>query len=72
MIYMNVNGVQKVNGLEIKRAKEKKMKLTNRGKAVIVILVLLAWGFLNSATTPKPCKVPVEQMSQWCKDLMYP
>jgi hypothetical protein len=72
MIYMNVNGAQQVNGLGIKQAKARKGKLTNRGKAVIAILYFVFWGLLFNATTPDQCKVPVEQMNQWCIDLIYP
>lgn len=36
--------------------------------AVIVLAALwLIW-----VTTPSECKVPVEQMSQFCKNLLYP
>jgi len=72
MIYMNVNGAQQVSGLGIKQAKARKGKLTNRGKAVIVILFIVVWGLLLNGTTPDQCKVPVEQMNQWCIDLIYP
>ena len=71
MIYMNVNGAQQVSGLGIKQAKARKGKLTNRGKAVIAILFIVVWGWLLNATTPDQCKVPVEQMNQWCIDLIY-
>jgi hypothetical protein len=48
------------------------MKLTLRGKIVVAALfiALIAWAF--NATTPEQCKVPVDQMSQFCKDLLYP
>jgi hypothetical protein len=69
---MNVNGVQQVNGSEGRQAMARKSKLTNRGKAVIAILFIVIWGLLLNGTTPKQCKVPVEQMNQWCKDLIYP
>ena len=36
----------------------------------IVALVFIAW--VNDATTPEMCKVPTEQMSQPCLDLLYP
>ena len=37
---------------------------------VAIFLCLIAWAF--NATTPAECKVPVEQMSSFCKDLLYP
>lgn len=52
------------------------MKLTKRGRIVkrlviaIVILLVVAWLF--DVTTPQECKVPTEQMSQFCIDLLYP
>jgi hypothetical protein len=36
----------------------------------VIALVLIGWAF--DATTPKQCKVPVSEMSQFCKDLLYP
>jgi hypothetical protein len=47
-------------------------RLTKRGKIVlgIVIVAFIVWA--NNATTPKQCKVPTEQMSQFCLDLLYP
>ena len=69
---MNVNGVQQVNGSETKQVKARKGKLTNRGKAVITILFIVVWGLLLNGTTPDQCKVPTDQMSQFCIDLIYP
>lgn len=51
---------------------EKKAKLTRRGKIVLAIIVLGIVWFLFDVTTPEQCKVPVEQMNQFCIDLMYP
>jgi hypothetical protein len=52
------------------------VKLNKRGRVVIGSLLfagfLLMWAFLDNATTPESCKVPVEQMSQFCVDLLYP
>ncbi len=46
-------------------------KFIRRRIAVGVILLgLFAWA--NDATTPDECKVPTEQMSQFCLDLLYP
>ena len=36
----------------------------------LILLALFAWAM--DATTPEQCKVPVEQMSGFCKDLLYP
>jgi hypothetical protein len=47
-------------------------KYVRRRRAVAVgLLVGVIW-WANSATTPKECKVPLDQMSQFCVDLMYP
>jgi len=52
------------------------MNLTRRGiivkNTVITIIVALVFIWLNDATTPDACKVDVSQMSQGCKDLLYP
>ncbi len=52
------------------------MNLTKRGvivrNVVIALLVLLAVMVADSITTPDACKVDVNQMSQGCKDLLYP
>jgi len=52
------------------------VRLTKRGRYVVGTALFLAflavWAFLDNATTPEACKVPVEQMSQFCKDLLYP
>ena len=36
----------------------------------LIALGLIGWAF--DATTPEQCKVPVEQMNSFCKDLLYP
>jgi hypothetical protein len=47
-------------------------KYVRRRRAVAVgLLVGVIW-WANSVTTPKECKVPLDQMSQFCVDLMYP
>lgn len=53
-----------------------KVKLTKRGKFVVWFLIIsfglfMCW-WLNDMTTPPICKVPVSQMSQFCKDLLFP
>ena len=49
-----------------------KARLTRRGKIVlaIVFVVVVYWAY--DITTPDQCKVAIENMSQWCKDLRYP
>ena len=39
---------------------------------LIATLLIVAFGWLLDITTPKQCKVPIEQMSQGCLDLLYP
>ena len=41
-----------------------------RFKRMAIFLCLIGWAF--NATTPDECKVPVEEMSNFCKDLLYP
>jgi hypothetical protein len=52
------------------------VRLNKRGRMVIGTLLFVAflmlWAFLDNATTPESCKVPTEQMSQFCLDLLYP
>ena len=52
------------------------VRLNKRGRIVVGTLLAVAflalWAFLDNATTPEACKVPVEQMSHFCKDLLYP
>jgi hypothetical protein len=46
-------------------------KYIRRRVAVALVLIgFLAWA--NNATTPDMCKVPTEQMNQFCLDLLYP
>lgn len=46
-------------------------KFIRRRVAVgFIVLALFAWA--NNATTPEMCKVPIEQMNQFCLDLLYP
>jgi hypothetical protein len=52
------------------------MKLTKRGRIVkrilITVIVLAIIYILNYITTPHECKVPTNEMSQFCLDLLYP
>ena len=68
---MNVNGAEALNTLEGRRAMAK-TRLTRRGKIVLTIAVIAIFWWLFDVTTPEQCKVPVEQMNQFCLDLMYP
>ena len=56
--------------------KRRNTVITRRGIFVrnvfIALLVLLAVVLIDSAITPDACKVDVSQMSQGCKDLLYP
>jgi hypothetical protein len=46
-------------------------KYKRRRLAVVVIFIaLILWAL--DATTPEMCKVPTEQMNQFCLDLLYP
>jgi hypothetical protein len=53
-----------------------KIKLTNRGKWVvgitIAIITYLIFSWLYEITTPDTCKVPIDEMSHFCIDLLYP
>jgi hypothetical protein len=60
-----------------KGAKESREKMKTQAKFIrrriavgVIALALIGWAF--DATTPEQCKVPVEQMSGFCKDLLYP
>jgi hypothetical protein len=60
-----------------KGAKESREKMKTEAKFIrrriavgLIALALIAWAF--DATTPKQCKVPTEQMNQFCLDLLYP
>jgi len=52
------------------------MNLTKRGvivrNIIIALLALLAFAVVDSITTPDACKVDISQMSQGCKELLYP
>ena len=67
----NVSGVQATNTLEGRQAMAK-ARLTRRGKIVLGILFVVVVYWAYDITTPDQCKVAIEQMSEWCKDLRYP
>lgn len=45
--------------------------ISRRALLICLALILIGLWLLN-VTTPAECRVPVEQMSQFCKDLLYP
>ena len=51
---------------------ESKARLTRRGKIVLSIFIFVVVCWLYDITTPDQCKVTIENMSQFCKDLRYP
>ena len=67
-----MNGAQDMNTLEGRQAMESKARLTRRGKIVLGIVVAVIVYWLYDITTPDQCKVAIENMSEWCKDLRYP
>ena len=50
--------------------KTKAKYIRRRVAVAIVVLAVIVWA--NDATTPDMCKVPTEQMNQFCLDLIYP
>jgi hypothetical protein len=69
--YVSANGAQVTNTLEGRQAMEN-ARLTRRGKIVLGILFVIAVCWAYDITTPDQCKVAIENMSEWCKDLRYP
>jgi fibrillarin-like rRNA methylase len=61
-----------MNTLEGRQAMESKARLTRRGKIVLSIFIFVVVCWLYDITTPDQCKVTIENMSQFCKDLRYP
>jgi hypothetical protein len=60
-----------------KGAKGSREKMKTQAKFIrrrivvgLIALALIGWAF--DATTPEMCKVPTEQMNQFCLDLLYP
>lgn len=70
-----MNGVVAMNGSEERQAMGS-VRLTRRGRIVrniaIGLLFLGLWALVEYMTTPAECRVPVEQMSQFCIDLRFP
>ena len=50
--------------------KTKAKYIRRRVVVALVLIGLIVWA--NNATTPAECKVPTEQMNQFCLDLIYP
>jgi len=69
--YVSANGAQVTNTLGGRQVMEN-ARLTRRGKIVLGIVVVVIVYWLYDITTPDQCKVAIENMSQWCKDLRYP
>ena len=67
-----MNGAQDMNTLEGRQAMESKARLTQRGMIVLGIFIFVVVCWLYDITTPDQCKVAIENMSQFCKDLRYP
>jgi predicted RND superfamily exporter protein len=51
-------------------------RFNKRGRIVVGFIIfaifLALFAFFNDITTPEQCKVPVEEMSTFCKNLLYP
>jgi len=43
-----------------------------RRRIAVAVIFFAMFGWALDATTPEMCKVPVEQMNQYCIDLIYP
>ena len=59
----------------VNKKRGRKMKteakfIRRRIAVAVIFFALVGWAF--DATTPEQCKVPTEQMNQYCVDLIYP
>ena len=68
---MSASGAAHKNGSGGRQAMAKS-KLTRRGKIVLGVVFVIIVYSLYDITTPDQCKVAIENMSEWCKDLRYP
>lgn len=63
-------------GDEMTTATHEPIRLTRRGRIVrailVTVLALAVFNWVDAKMTPAECKVPASQMSQGCKDLLYP
>lgn len=50
----------------------KGIRLTMRGRVVVAVIAITTLLWIDAETTPDECKVPVQEMSQFCIDLIYP
>jgi len=69
--YVSASGAQVTNTLEGRQAMARS-RITRRGRIVLGILFVVAVCWAYDITTPDQCKVAIEDMSEWCKDLRYP
>ena len=69
--YVSANGAQVTNTLGGRQAMAKS-RITRRGKIVLGVVFVIIVYWLYDITTPDQCKVAIENMSEWCKDLRYP
>ena len=49
-----------------------KARLTRRGKIVLTLAILFVIWLAFEMTTPAECKVPFEDLPQWCVEFLYP
>jgi hypothetical protein len=68
---LSANGAEATNTLGGRQAMARS-KITRRGKIVLGILFVVVVYWAYDITTPDQCKVAIENMSEWCKDLRYP
>jgi hypothetical protein len=69
--YVSANGAQVTNTLGGRQAMAKS-RITRKGKIVLGVVFVIIVYWLYDITTPDQCKVAIENMSEWCKDLRYP
>jgi hypothetical protein len=68
---LSANGAEATNTLGGRQAMAKS-RITRRGKIVLGVAFVIIVYLLYDITTPDQCKVAIENMSEWCKDLRYP
>ncbi len=75
MTYVRKVCIIKVLTKVVNKKRGRKMKTEAkfiRRRIAVGLIFLAMFGFALDATTPEMCKVPVEQMNQYCIDLIYP
>ena len=75
MTYVRKVCIIKVLTKVVNKKRGRKMKteakfIRRRIAVAVIFFGLIGWAL--DATTPEMCKVPVEQMNQYCIDLIYP